>query len=174
MNNIEIKAALPDRAAVEHALNALPARREWTRQQRDVFFRVPRGYLKLRSYQGGNGGELIAYSREPGFEPRASDYDIVRVASPDQMEAVLGRSLGIRGVVEKTRTLYLWRHTRIHLDQVSGLGAFLELESVVSGISREEALGETRKLIKTLAVARENLLDRPYLELLEQGRPSPA
>jgi predicted adenylyl cyclase CyaB len=69
--------------------------------------------------------------------------------------------------VEKTRRLLLWRHTRIHLDRVEGLGSFLELETVVQGISREAAEAETRELIGILGLDPQAFLDRPYLELLE-------
>ena len=37
--------------------------------------------------------------------------------------------MGLRGIVRKERSLWLWRHTRIHLDRVEGLGDFLELET---------------------------------------------
>jgi predicted adenylyl cyclase CyaB len=84
------------------------------------------------------------------------------------MEAVLSRSLGVRGVVEKVRRLYLWRHTRIHLDEVIGLGSFMELETVVLGISREEAEVEAREMIAILGLDPARFLDRPYLELLER------
>jgi len=132
MENIEIKTPLADRAATEARVRAMGAAFAWSRRQRDVFFRVPSGYLKLRTDESG-AAELIAYVRAAGADPRSSDYDIAPVADPAALEAVLRRSLGVRGVVEKTRRLFLWRHTRIHLDEVAGLGAFLELETVVGG-----------------------------------------
>jgi predicted adenylyl cyclase CyaB len=86
------------------------------------------------------------------------------------MEGVLPRCLGTRGVVEKTRRLYLWKHTRIHLDTVEGLGSFLELETVIEGIRRDEAERETQEVIRALALDPAGFLDRPYLELLESER----
>ena len=166
MQNIEIKARLADPAAVELRVREIGARLEWSRRQRDVFFRVPEGYLKLRIAEGA-AGELIAYRRAAGRDPRPSDYDIAPVADAVALETVLARSLGRRGAVEKTRRLYLWRHTRIHLDEVAGLGAFLELETVVKGISPELAEAETRELIALLGLDPADFLDRPYLELLE-------
>jgi adenylate cyclase class IV len=175
MQNIEIKTRVNDPAAMERLVAALEAQPVWAHRQRDVFFNVPRGYLKLRTVSAADPpgppvpGELIAYVREPGTEPRASDYHIARVPAPEDVETALTRSLGVRGIVEKTRRLYLWRHTRIHLDEVSGLGRFLELETVIDGITREEAEQETGQVIQALNLDPKAFLDRPYLELLEAG-----
>ena len=169
MQNIEIKTSLPDPADVEARARTAGAVFQWSRHQRDVFFRVPVGYLKLRTAEGGPA-ELIAYARAPGTDPRSSDYDIAPVADDAALETVLSRSLGLRGVVEKVRRLYLWRHTRIHLDEVTGLGSFLELETVVLGISREHAEAEAREMIGILGLDPARFLDRPYLELLEHRR----
>ena len=166
MQNIEIKAPVRDVAALTARIERLGASREWARGQRDVFFRVAEGYLKLRTV-AGEPGELIAYVRASGSEPRPSDYDIAPVDDPAKLERVLTRSLGVRGVVKKTRTLHLWRHTRIHLDRVDGLGDFMELETVVQGITPEEARAETHAVIGALALDPDDFLDRPYLELLE-------
>ena len=54
--------------------------------------------------------------------------------------AALSETLGVDVVVEKRRHLLLWETVRIHLDEVTGLGSFLELEAVAepdSDLSRE-------------------------------------
>jgi adenylate cyclase class IV len=173
MRNIEIKARVPDLDALERRARDLGAAPAWTRRQRDVFFHVPTGYLKLRCVEG-EPGELIAYHRAPGTEPRPSDYDIVPVGDPGLLERALTRSLGVRGVVAKTRRLWLWRHTRIHLDQVEGLGTFLELETVIDGVTPEAAEAEAREAIRALALDPDTFLDRPYLELLEASGTAPS
>lgn len=172
MQNIEIKTPAPDPESLRSGLDALGAVAVWTRAQRDVFFNVPRGYLKLRCAEG-EPGELIAYTREAGTEPRPSDYEIVIVPDAEPLESALTRALGVLGVVEKTRRLYQWRHTRIHLDRVTGLGEFLELEAVAREISLETARAEAETVIETLGLDRGAFLDRPYLELLfEKGNGS--
>ena len=166
MKNIEIKTACPSLDEFYPKLKVLGASHVWTRRQRDTFFHVPEGYLKLRMAES-EPGELIAYAREAGAHPRPSDYEIAVISDPDVLEDALTRSLGIRGVVQKTRQLYLWRHTRIHLDEVVGLGSFLELEAVAREISLEEAETEAETVIERLGLARSEFLGRPYLELLE-------
>jgi predicted adenylyl cyclase CyaB len=166
MQNIEIKTAVPDLERVESRITAMNAEYQWTHRQRDTFFNVRSGYLKLRVVEG-EPSELIAYVREAGTLPRPSDYEVVRIAHAAELESALSRSLGIRGMVEKTRRLFVWRHTRIHLDEVKNLGQFLELETVASGINLQEARREADLVIDALGLSPTDFLDRPYLELLE-------
>lgn len=42
-------------------------------------------------------------------------------------------SMGIKGEVNKTRTLFIHERTRIHIDSVEGLGDFMELEVKLFG-----------------------------------------
>ncbi len=165
MQNIEIKTILRDPSAMEAKLASLGASREWQHVQRDLFFNVPVGWLKLREVEG-QPGELIAYVREPGRHARASDYDIARIDDVDGLTEVLDRSLGLKGVVEKTRTLYTHRHTRIHLDDVRGLGSFLELETVIRGISLPQARAEAREMIQLLELDKADFIEKPYMQQL--------
>lgn len=45
---------------------------------------------------------------------------------------LLTMTLGVRAVVKKRRQLFLFGRTRMHLDDVEGLGHFLELGVVLS------------------------------------------
>jgi adenylate cyclase class IV len=168
MKNIEIKVPVADGIEMTHRVEAFGAAEQATFRQVDTFFTVPRGYLKLREIEG-QGGELIAYVREPGHGPRASDYVVAWLPDPRNVKEALTRSLGLRGRVEKTRVLYLWKHTRIHLDKVAGLGSYLELETVMDGIDRSEAEAEAWNVIRGLELDPDTFLDKPYLELLEAG-----
>lgn len=46
----------------------------------------------------------------------------------ENLRDILTISNGILGVVKKTRRLFMIDQTRIHIDDVQGLGSFLELE----------------------------------------------
>ena len=169
MQNIEIKTALEDRPFVEDTLEMNGATREWERLQIDTFFDVPEGWLKLREAEE-EAAELISYRRPTDDAgPRASDYDVVQVEDTSAWKRLLGRVLPGRGVVEKRRTLWLFRHTRVHLDRVSKLGDFLELETVVLGISLQEAREEADDMIQMLALEPSKFLSVPYLELIRQN-----
>lgn len=50
------------------------------------------------------------------------------IADPTSLKEVLAGALGVSGSVKKTRYLFLYHQTRIHIDEVVGLGSFVELE----------------------------------------------
>ena len=71
-------------------------------------------------------------------------FRIVPVADAARLKELLARILGVHRVVRKTRQILLVDNVRIHLDEVEGLGTFLELEAVFDG----SAAGETRERAK--------------------------
>jgi len=172
VQNIEIKCPLLDRPGVERRLAELGAGHCWVRAQKDTFFPARRGWLKLREEESADP-QLIAYERSTASgEPRISDYEIVFLENPAQWLAVLERALGVEQVVEKQRSLWRYRHTRVHLDHVVGLGEFLELETVVQGISAEEAMQEASSLVDGLGLDRRRFLSVPYRTLLQERAPA--
>jgi predicted adenylyl cyclase CyaB len=168
--NVEIKArvANPDQLALK-AKDLSGGEPEVLRQE-DVFFDVPRGRLKLRTI-GGAQSELIAYSRPDREGPTTSSYVVTRVEDPVGVREALSTTLGETGVVRKTRYLSLVGRTRVHLDDVEGLGWYMELEVVMrQGEDAAVGEGEARRLMTALGVVDDDLVDRSYLDLLKEGR----
>ncbi len=134
--------------------------------QEDTFFQVPYGRLKLRIDAVGSG-ELIYYERADAAQARTSDYTRVPTPAPAALAAVLAKALGVRGVVRKQRRLYLVGQTRIHLDDVEGLGRFLELEVVLSpDATVAAASAEVRALCMALGVEAADIVAGAYIDLL--------
>ncbi len=145
--NVELKATDPDPARSLTCAIALGASDEGVLRQRDTYFRVPTGRLKLREEEPG-GATLVQYERPDGGKARESRYRLVAVTDPAGLSAALDGSLGTLAVVEKERRLLLWRSVRIHLDRVARLGTFVELEGVAaagSDLSEENAQVERAK-----------------------------
>lgn len=166
MRNIEIKAPLPDRSAVEAKLERLGARNEWTQKQRDTFYAVPKAWLKLREHVDGEA-ELIAYHRSTATaEARPSDYERAPIDDAERWKRLFGKVLEIETVVEKERTLWIISHTRVHLDRVAGLGDFLELETVLDGVDEESGRAETETIIDSLGLERGSFLTMSYRDML--------
>jgi predicted adenylyl cyclase CyaB len=70
--------------------------------------------------------------------------------------------------VRKTRYLHLVGQTRVHLDDVEGLGQFMELEVVMNeGQSDAEGQELAEALMARLGVERGDLLEGAYMDLLE-------
>ena len=168
--NVEVKARLADLADVEARARTLADQGPFELEQDDTFFASPTGRLKLRELTPDHG-ELIFYERPDVSGPKVSHYVIAPTPSPAAMRDLLGRALGVVGRVRKRRRLYLAQNTRIHLDQVEGLGSFLELEVVLSD-SQSAADGEAvaRRLLSTLGVPEANLICGAYVDLLCDDR----
>ena len=78
--NVEIKARVADAAALRERIAKLAESPPERLAQRDTFFVVPRGRLKLRQC-GDGSGELIFYERGDQQGPKTSEY--TRVACAD-------------------------------------------------------------------------------------------
>lgn len=135
--NLERKARCGDLSTAAVALERLGARRQGVLEQTDTYFQVPNGRLKLRRTEGEQA-VLIWYERPDEKTARWSRYHLVPVSDPAGLRAALAAALGERGEVRKRRDLWLWHNVRIHLDDVVGLGMFVEFEAVMSAGDDEE------------------------------------
>lgn len=165
--NIEIKARARDFNDIRSRAEALADTPVQVIPQEDTFFAVAHGRLKLRVRQA-DPAQLIYYERPDQDGPKRSDYQIFETKDPDNLKLTLGRALGVRGVVRKTRYLYLVGQTRVHLDDVEGLGQFMELEVVMRpGQLDAEGQAIARDLMSRLGVDPSDLLEGAYMDLLE-------
>ena len=167
--NIEIKATIKDFATVKQLVEKLSDTPCEVIRQEDTFFHTPNGRLKLRIRDSASdSGLLIYYDRENRSGPKQSNYIISLTSDPVSLKTILSNALGIRGVVRKQRLLYRVGNTRIHLDEVEGLGSFLELEVELSpGHSQEQGEATAINLMTKLGVEQTDLIEGAYIDLLE-------
>jgi adenylate cyclase class IV/ribosomal protein S18 acetylase RimI-like enzyme len=166
--NVEIKARVADPARLRRIAEALGDGPAVEILQDDTFFAGAAGRLKLRAFADGTG-ELIAYRRADERGPKASHYAIAPVPRADALRATLAAAYGTVGRVRKRRVLVTYGRTRIHLDQVDGLGHFLELEVVLADGEAEDAgVAEAYALMARLGVRDADLVDRAYVDLLAE------
>jgi len=173
-HNIEIKARLHDRARVEQVLRELGARDAGPETQRDTFWQSGRCRLKLRESSRAGETTLIAYRRAAGAELRSSHYERSPVADPDGMRRVLDAALERAGEVRKIRHLHWIDNVRVHLDEVDGLGTFIELEAVVDAAHSEAACKSlATALLDRFGIAPEDRLAAAYVDLDAHGTAGP-
>ncbi|HEX5515092.1 MAG TPA: class IV adenylate cyclase [Gammaproteobacteria bacterium] len=164
--NIEIKARIERVEALIPKAAAIADQGPIEIFQDDTFFRCETGRLKLRAFPNGEG-ELIFYRRADQQGPKESFYLRSPTSAPDTLRQLLSLAYGQAGRVRKRRLLFLAGRTRIHLDQVEGLGDFLELEVVLEdGEPAAAGILEADKLMSLLSVARSQLIDTAYVDLL--------
>jgi predicted adenylyl cyclase CyaB len=165
--NIEIKARASNFADLRSRAEALSDTPAQVIPQEDTFFNTAKGRLKLRQ-RAPNHGQLVYSERADASGPKRSNYSIFETQDPDSLKNALSLALGVRGVVRKKRTLFLVGQTRVHLDEVEGLGDFMELEVVLHpGQANAEGQAIARDLMTQLGVAEDDLLECAYMDLLE-------
>ena len=165
--NIEIKARVRDFAALRSRAEMLSGGPGEVIRQDDTFFHTPRGRLKLRVL-APDRAQLIFYDRPDQGGPKRSDYHLFHTSDPENLKQTLALAYGVRGTVRKVRYLYLVGQTRVHLDDVEGLGQFMELEVVLED-AQSDADGQqvAEELMNKLGVHQDDLLEGAYVDLLE-------
>ena len=134
--NIEIKARCSDLARVRRVLQEHNADFRGVDRQVDTYFNCSHGRLKLR--QGNIENALIHYDRPDDRGPKQADVTLCPAGEAgDALKAVLTAAVGVKVVVHKSREIYFIDNVKFHIDDVAGLGAFVEIEA----IDADNALG---------------------------------
>ena len=168
MRNLEAKFRVDDPSLARRRAEAVGFSMRATLDQRDTFFGVAHGKLKLR--EEAEGAALIRYGRVRAGALEVSEYEIVPVADPGPLRAMLAAALGVLAEVRKQRTLLLRRNLRLHLDRIDGLGSFGEIEAVIApGETPALYRAELAELLATLEIGPDNLIRKSYFELMGNG-----
>lgn len=168
MRNIELKAQLPDRSLALEACLKIAAMPRGDIHQVDTYFRVPHGRLKLRVAHPGVT-ELVYYHRPDVAGAKGCDYRLEPASAG--VGDLLGEALGVLATVDKVRTLYLWENVRIHLDEVTDLGAFIEFEAVQErGVDDQTGYDKLAFLIDVFGIEEQDHLQYSYLDMALNAR----
>jgi adenylate cyclase class IV len=171
MRNLEAKFPLGDLDAARTVALALGYTAVASFIQRDTFFVVAHGKLKLREQPPG--AWLIHYARERESGLMLSRYEIATVADVTRTREMLVGALGVLAEVRKHRTLLTRRNVRFHLDRVETLGGFGEIEAVLgegdedwTGDDSGSARAAVDELLSALGVGAQELVEVSYFELM--------
>lgn len=128
MQNVEYKAELRDLPLARTIAASIGAIFVETLKQKDSYYRVPDAKLKKRE-TAGHPTEWVFYSRANRSHAKLSNFTLY----PEHLAAQrFGTSpLPLLGIVSKSRELWTYQGVRIHLDQVEGLGVFIEFEALI-------------------------------------------
>lgn len=168
MKNIELKIRINDFKEIEESLKFLGAKYQGLLNQKDTYFNCAKGRLKIREINNKNF-ELIFYERPDKLINKLSNYlimPIVGKAQLEQLKNILALSMGIKTIISKSRKLWLFKSTRIHLDDVDKLGLFLELETVLGKISKSKGEKEYSEIFNSLKLNRFEKINKSYSDLL--------
>ncbi len=164
--NIEIKARCNNTAAIREYLLNNKAEFKGTDHQRDTYFNVPNGRLKLR--QGNIENSLIHYERQNQSGPKSSQVSLYKVENGEQLRNVLLNALGEKVTVEKKREIYFIDNVKFHLDEVPGLGSFAEIEAIdLDGhIGKDRLQEQCEFYMQAFGIKEQDLLTNSYSDML--------
>jgi predicted adenylyl cyclase CyaB len=164
--NVEIKARCPQQDAIRRLLIEQNADYRGEDHQIDTYFEVQRGRLKLR--EGNIEKNLIFYEREDSVGAKQSNVVLYPYDGNPALKELLTKAHGVKVVVDKKREIYFIRNVKFHLDDVVGLGKFVEIEA----IDREGTIGKDRlneqcmHYMRLFNIAENDLLSCSYSDLL--------
>ncbi|UCH66521.1 MAG: CYTH domain-containing protein [Ignavibacterium sp.] len=164
--NLELKIKVESHHKFRNILTDIDADNIGVLNQKDAYYKVPDGLLKLRIENGKES--LIFYRRDEKGNNRWSDFDVLKFES-DGGEEFFNKIFSIETIVEKRRELFIYDNTRIHLDEVKSLGFFVELETLVLK-GKEEAKVRFENIIKLLALDTSKQIRKSYRDLLLRSK----
>ena len=167
---VELKAKVDDLDFLRKKLTGLKARHIGTFRQIDIYFDTPKGRLKLRETEGDHKAELVYYERENIAGPKRSNVFILKIEEPMRLKMLLEKALKTIAIVDKTREIYEYQGTKIHLDRVETLGSFVEFERETS--TDRHAIRENQQVLEELMgkleISPESLRELSYSELIQK------
>ena len=164
--NVELKARTNAAKLVRRYLVDHNADFKGIDEQTDTYFNVSTGRLKLR--EGKIENNLIYYNRNNQPGPKSSQFHLVKVEDAKGLKEALTKSCGIKMIVKKKREIYYIGNVKFHIDEVPGLGSFIEIEAgnVLSNKTEAELQEQCNFYIKEFGIKEEELIAESYSDML--------
>jgi adenylate cyclase class 2 len=135
MQNVEFKAELRDPGLARSICRALGAQQVADLEQVDTYYRLADARLKKRETTG-EPTEWILYDRPNQVGSKISTFHIYSEDEASERFGEVPRRPWV--VVRKHRELWMHDQVRIHIDDVEGLGSYLEFEALICARQKKE------------------------------------
>ncbi|GMR36810.1 hypothetical protein PMAYCL1PPCAC_07005, partial [Pristionchus mayeri] len=171
---ISLKTAVSDLEEAEGRLFELTDSLGTQFEQVDTYFNSNYGTLKMRNMPPSPEGQLISTSliSSEGGQRLIQNMTTV-IDDVESLRETLGVSLGERGTVSKSRRVFLLPDARIYLDDVKGIGRYLEILVAILPLSpgknesgEDLARRRTYEIAAALNISKDSSVAKSYIELL--------
>ena len=164
--NIEIKAKCGNPDLIRKFLRENNAEFKGTDHQVDTYFIVSNGRLKLR--EGNIENNLIYYERDDKPGPKDSNFYLVKLTDANELKNIFSRSLGVKIVVKKQREIWFIGNVKFHIDELAGLGSFVEIEAsnVYADVTKEKLQKQCDFYMREFGINIEGLVSNSYSDML--------
>jgi len=160
--NLELKIRVTSHQSLKKILLQIGAVNKGILNQKDVYYSIPNGLLKLRIENRNES--LIFYNRNENDKNRWSDFEVLEFANGNA-EKFFNNLFDVEIIVKKKRELFYYDDTRIHIDTVKFLGKFLELETLVIN-GKADAKKRFEKIKSLLKLNESKQIRKSYKDLL--------
>jgi adenylate cyclase, class 2 len=161
--NAEFKARCSDPWDAIRRVRAAGARWLSREHQVDTYYWVSEGRLKVR--ETGSRAELVWYFRSDTLRSKRSDVLMLTLRDASAVKATLAHALGVKAVVDKVRRIYIRDNVRVHIDEVRGLGEFVEIESVGTAEVFPRLQRQAEEMARLLELQPKDLIRGSYSDL---------
>ena len=168
MKLIEIKARCSNPSKVRQLLLQQPTIQFiGVDAQVDTYFKIPSGRLKLR--EGNIENSLIYYDRENKKDAKKSDVTLYKPTEVVSLKAVLLAALPTLIVVKKKREIYFIDHIKFHIDTLTTLGSFIEIEVIdaTDAMDITKMKEQCQRYMELFDVQKEDLMENSYSDMLQ-------
>ncbi|MDA3812954.1 MAG: GNAT family N-acetyltransferase [Candidatus Cloacimonetes bacterium] len=164
--NIEIKAKCKHPEDIRKILKENKAFFKGTDIQKDTYFKVKNGRLKMR--EGNLEYSLVYYDREDISGPKRSDVIYYHPGKEDLVKQQLQKAIGTLIVVNKKREIYYIDNIKFHIDEVEQLGSFVEIEAIdrTGNIGAEKLYQQCQEYLLLFQIQDEDLITNSYSDML--------
>ncbi len=166
IRNFEFKAKVAKLEQYENKLLTLKPQFKGTDYQKDTYFNVKNGRLKLR--EGNIENSLINYEREDSCKAKESQVILYQHQPNVALKDILIKQLGVKVVVSKKRKIYFIDNVKFHFDTLENLGTFIEVEAIDTNevFSTEELKEQCNKYFEFFELTKQYLVDKSYSDLI--------
>ncbi|EKD94373.1 MAG: hypothetical protein ACD_26C00088G0002, partial [uncultured bacterium] len=125
MQNIEIKILINNFKPILESLSEIQDKYKGDLNQIDTYYNCKTGRLKAREINRRDY-EIIFYQRPDKIDSKVSNYKIIKINKNQlkDIKKIFRLIFGEKVIVKKKRHLWIYKNTRIHLDEVKNLGKF--------------------------------------------------
>ena len=165
--DITIKARCENPAEVESILLGLNASYQGQDLQTDTYYETEYGKLKHR--QGNIENVLIHYRRTKLEEAHQTEVLLYLKNPSAATVAAVCEGKRVQGRIKKNRKIFFIDNVKFHLDQIQGLGTFVEIEAIdLEGSVGIEILRQQCDYYKELLqIQDEDIITSAYTDLLQ-------
>ncbi|HEX7902755.1 MAG TPA: class IV adenylate cyclase [Chitinophagaceae bacterium] len=167
--NVEIKATCNHPSFIRDYLIKHKAEFRGIDEQTDTYFNVAAGRLKLR--EGNIENNLIFYERDNEAGPKNSSFHLVKVEDTKGLKEVLTKSSGVKVIVKKKREIYYINNVKFHIDEVPGLGSFIEIEAgnILANLTQQQLKEQCDFYVAAFGLKQEDMIAVSYSDMLLAG-----